>query len=261
MFVAQRWLLFHPTSIPEDEHERLVALADVEALSIEVGEETLEGYFLRGRGEGPRPTVLYFGGNAQSVWRQVDAKRWVAQMGFNLAFVSYRGYDRSSGGPSGEAITSDALEIYDRVVERPDVDGSQVVTWGFSLGTGVATHVACHRPVRGVILMAPYDTLASVAADRYFFLPVRLLFRHEIDSVACGSKVSAPALVLHGDRDTTIAPSNGKALADAWGGEARWVLLEGVGHNDISSHAEVRPELSRFLERVSVLVELVGSPR
>lgn len=248
MFLAQSRLLFHPTSIPDEEHRRIEALSDVEALSVATDGETLEGFFLSGRGAGPRPTILYFGGNAQSVWRQVDAKRWVANMGFNLAFVSYRGYDRSTGDPSGDAITSDGLAIYDQLVERPDVDAQRVMTWGFSLGTGVATHVACNREVDGVILMAPYDTLASVAAAQYPFLPVRALFRHEIDSVACGSRVEAPALILHGDVDTTIEPSHGKTLADAWDGEARWVLLEGVGHNDISSHADVRPELTAFLQ-------------
>ncbi|MBV1860285.1 MAG: alpha/beta hydrolase [Nannocystaceae bacterium] len=251
MFVAQSRLLFHPTSIPEVEHMRLEALPDVEALSLDVGGETLEGFFLAGRGDEPRPTILYFGGNAESVWRQVDEKRWVANIGFNLVVVSYRGYDRSTGSASGEAITSDALTVYDRVVERADVDAQRVLTWGVSLGTGVATHVACHRPVAGVILMAPYDTLASVAAAQYPFLPVRALFQHEIDSLACGAKIESPALILHGDLDTTIAPSHGKALADAWGGDAQWVLLKDVGHNDISSHADVRTELTTFLQRCS----------
>lgn len=248
MFVAQGWLVFHPTSLPENEHERIAGLPEVETLSIDVGGDTLEGFFLAGAGQGPRPTVLYFAGNAQPVWRQVEAKRWVADMGFNLAFVSYRGYDRSTGDPSAAAITSDGLSIYDAVVSRPDVNADRIVTWGFSLGTGVATHVACSRPVAGVILMAPYDTLASVAAEQYPFLPVRALFRHEIDSVGCGADVLAPALILHGEDDSVIAIEHGKALADAWGGPARWVPLEGVGHNDVASHARVRPELTGFLE-------------
>ena len=247
MFLAQGFLLFHPTSLPEDEQARLEALPDVEPLRIEVDDATLRGFFLRGRGEGPRPTVLYFGGNAQSVWRQVEAKRWVAAMGFNLAFVSYRGYDHSSGSPSGDALTADGVAIYRAIATREDVDPGRILTWGFSLGTGIAVHVACTEPVAGVVLMAPYDTLASVAAAQYPFLPVRPLFRHEIDAVGCAPEVTAPALILHGDRDTIIAASHGEALAEAWGGEARFVRLEGAGHNDISSHARVRPELSAFL--------------
>jgi len=247
MFLAQGFLLFHPTSIPDQEFERLEAMDDVETLSIDVDGAMLQGFFLHGRGDGPRPTVLYFGGNAQSVWRQVTAKRWAAAMGFNLAFVSYRGYDRSSGSASSDAFTQDALRIYDVLVQRPDVNADRIVTWGFSLGTGVATHVACNRAVAGVVLMAPYDTLASVAAAQYPFLPVRPLFRHQIDSLACAAKVDAPALILHGQADTVIAPEHGKALVDAWAGEAKWVPLDGVGHNDISSHAKVRPETAEFL--------------
>ena len=251
MFVGQGFLLFHPTSIPDDEQARLEALPDVEPLRIEVDGATLHGFFVRGVGEGPRPTVLYFAGNAQPVWRQVEAKRWVAAMGFNLAFVSYRGYDRSTGSPSGETLTSDGVAIYEAVAKRADVDAARIVTWGFSLGTGVAVHVACNEAVAGVVLMAPYDSLASVAAAQYPFLPVRPLFRHEIDAAACAPRVTAPALVLHGDGDSVIATSHGEALVEAWGGQARFVRLDGVGHNDISSHADVQPEISAFLRPIA----------
>lgn len=247
MFFAQGYLLFHPTDLPSAAFKRISEREDVEVLTVEVDGASLKGFFVHGVGEGPRPTVLYFGGNAQSVWRQVEGMRWVAQRGFNLAFVSYRGYDRSSGSPSGEALTADALAIYDAVVERDDVSKDQVLTWGFSLGTGIATHVASHRPVVGVILMAPYDTLASAAAERYPFLPVRLLFRHQIDSAASASRIDAPALILHGNDDTIIEPHLGEALAEAWRGDARFVPLEGVGHNNVSSHPRVRPEQEAFL--------------
>ncbi len=247
MFVAQDELLFHPTSIPDDEHERLEALEDVEVLSVEVEGATLQGFFRRGVGQGPRPTVLYFGGNGQSVWQQVERKRWVADMGYNLAFVSYRGYDRSTGSPSGEALTADALAVYDALVQRADVLDHQMLTWGFSLGTGMAVHVACNRPVAAVVLMAPYDTLASVAAGHYPFLPVRWLFQHEVDSVSCGAKVDAPALILHGEGDSTIPADHGKRLADAWGGEAKFVVLGGPGHNDLPSHHDARLEVAGFL--------------
>jgi len=251
MFIGQGFLLFHPTSIPDDEQARLEALPDVEALRIEVEDATLQGFFLHGVGEGPRPTILYFAGNAQPVWRQVETKRWVAEMGFNLAFVSYRGYDRSTGSPSGDALTADGVAIYEAIAKRPDVDATRIVTWGFSLGTGVAVHVACNEAVAGVVLMAPYDSLASVAAAQYPFLPVRPLFRHEIDSAACAPRITAPALILHGDGDSVIASSHGQALAAAWGGEAHFVRLDGVGHNDISSHAFVQPEISAFLRTVA----------
>ncbi len=251
MFVAQGFLLFHPTSLSDDEQARLEALPDVEPLRIEVQGATLQGFFVHGVGDGRRPTVLYFGGNAQPVWRQLEAKRWVAAMGFNLAFMSYRGYDRSTGSPSGEALTGDGRLIYDALSARDDVDPARIVTWGFSLGTGVACHVACHRPVAGVILMAPYDSLAAVAAAQYPLLPVRLLFRHEIDSAACAPKVEAPALIVHGEADEVIATSHGAALAEAWGGDARFLRLDGVGHNDISSHAGAQPEISAFLRSMA----------
>lgn len=68
MFVAQDELLFHPTSIPDDAYARIEARPDVEPLTVEVEGAVLQGFFLRGGGQEPRPTVLYFAGNAQPVW-------------------------------------------------------------------------------------------------------------------------------------------------------------------------------------------------
>lgn len=247
MFLVQDRLLFFPTELPEAEHVRLLGAEGVQALEVDVPGARLRGYVAAGRGSGARPTVIYFGGNAQPVWPQVEAKRWLRDRGMNVVVVAYRGYDRSSGELSGAALQSDALAVFDAVAARPEVDPARIYAWGLSLGTGAATQLACRRPLAGAILMAPYTSLAGVAAERYPWLPVRALFRHEVDSLACASEARAPALIFHGTRDRLIAPEHGRTLARSWGAEARFVPLDGAGHNDLSRHPNVRPAVERFV--------------
>jgi hypothetical protein len=58
---------------------------------------------------------------------------------------------------------------------------SHFTVW--SLGTGVATALAVTREVENVILVTPYDSIVSVAAERYPWAPVRWLIKDDYNSV------------------------------------------------------------------------------
>ena len=68
------------------------------------------------------------------------------------------------------------------------------------LGTGVAIALAAERPVGRVILEAPFTSAAAVAATHYWYMPVRLLMRDQFRSDELIGKVTAPVLILHGNK-------------------------------------------------------------
>jgi pimeloyl-ACP methyl ester carboxylesterase len=250
MYVVQDDLLFFPTSLPEDVSARLQTRADVEPLAIEVEGATLRGFLVRGEGEGPRPVLLYFGGNAEPVWHRAEAEVSAAQRSFHRVYVGYRGYDGSTGAPSGPALLSDALAVYDAVARRDDVRSDAIVSFGLSLGTGLATHVARHRPVAGTVLLAPYDRLAEVASEHYPWLPVKTLMRNDIDSAVKAPDIDSPVLIVHGRADRVIPVAHGEALAAVWRGPTELVLLDDVGHNDVSGNPRTQAAIAGFLESV-----------
>lgn len=247
MVVGQRWLLFHPTTMDELQARAIEQRAEIEPLAIQTDGELLRGVLLRGRGPEPRPTVLYFGGNGEAVWQRTRDQGWVGEHGWNLALVSYRGYDRSSGSASADALLADALAIYDVIAARPEVDPDHIVAWGFSLGTGVVAHLAHQRVLDGVILAAPYARLSDVGAALYPWLPVRWLFRHEIDTLARAPAITEPALLVHGNADTLIPIEHSHRIAEAWAGPTRLVVVPKAGHNALFGHRRVRDAVVAFL--------------
>ena len=196
----------------------------------------------------PAPLVVYFGGNAEEA---TEGARTADRFGPRaLLLVSYRGYGESQGTPSETALFSDALEIFDAVSKRIDIDTTRIALIGCSLGSGVAVQVAAQRPVKAVALVSPYDSIADVAAAHYGLLPVRWLVRHPFDSMARAPGIRVPALVVIGSADTTIPPSHSKRLAAAWGGPHEEVVFEGKGHNDLYGpefEAAVRGFLDKHL--------------
>jgi pimeloyl-ACP methyl ester carboxylesterase len=250
MYVKQDELIFYPQpldaaatgalerSLPRSERFELLAEEGVH----------VRGWLLRGSAQGPTPLLIYFGGNAEEAsWVLPELARIP---GYAALVVNYRGYGQSEGRPSEKALYHDALAIYDRASRRPDIDLHRVVVMGRSLGTGVATYLASQRPVAGVVLVSPYDSLISIAQSAYPFLPVRLLLKHRFESIVRAPSIHVPLLAIAAAQDSLIPPERSRRLAQAWGGPARFELLEARDHNNVHGHPLYWSMIEEFLHSV-----------
>lgn len=159
-------------------------------------------------------TVLYLQGNAGEIADR--PKRWAfyREQGFGVAYLSYRGFGGSGGTISEAGLHMDADAAYDWLVAQ-GVAPERLAVVGESLGSGVAVRLAADRGVGALLLEAPYSSAADVAAERFPFLPVRLLMRDQFPSADRIARVQAPILIQHGERDLVIHFSLGQALYDA----------------------------------------------
>jgi uncharacterized protein len=234
LYLAQDRLLYLPT--PDLPHP------GVRALHLERGAATLKIWELHG---GAQPALIYFGGNAEDVGANIPD--------FDAAFperavylVNYRGYGGSSGRPSEAALTADAEAIYDSLRARHD----PIAVIGRSLGSGVAVALATRRPVERLVLVTPFDSIASVAADHFFWLPVRFLVRNRYDSAARIGQVRAPTLVVVAEHDEVVFRPRSDALLAAVSPPMRHTLVvPGATHNDVSFFPLYFQSLREFLYR------------
>jgi pimeloyl-ACP methyl ester carboxylesterase len=208
----------------------------------------LRGWLVHPPAPGRRaPLVVYYGGNAEEISWQVS-EPWPGD--WALALVNYRGYGASEGKPSERDLCADALALFDVLARRPDLDPERIVLVGRSLGSGVATHVAQHRPVAGVILVSPYDSMVEIGRRHYPWLPVGLLLKHRFDAAAAAPEIRAPLLAIVGSRDAIIPPPHSRRLFDAWAGPKRWVELAGADHNDLGAAPGFWPAIAAFLREL-----------
>jgi uncharacterized protein len=258
MYVKQDELIFYPQPLDAGIETLERNLAHSERFELRTDEGVhLRGWLLRAPGDAPAPLLIYFGGNAEEVsWVLPELARLP---GYAALVVNYRGYGRSEGRPSEVALSRDALALYDRIVSRPDIDAQHVVAMGRSLGTGVATYLASQRPLAGVVLVSPYDSLVSIAQGAYPFLPVRLLLRHRFDSIARAPEIHAPLLAIAAAQDGLIRPERSRLLVQAWGAPARLEVLEGRDHNNIHGHPLYWTMIAQFLQSVSAGAAASGS--
>jgi pimeloyl-ACP methyl ester carboxylesterase len=203
----------------------------------------LHAWHLPGQG----PTVLYFGGNAEEVSWMLEAL--AASPSGSWFLMDYRGYGASEGSPSERALVADAKLLYDQVVNTLGADVRRVYAFGRSLGSGVAVALAAERPLAGLVLVTPFDSLAAVAKRYYWYLPVDLMLRHPFDSIGLAPRQRAELLCLISTRDEVIPPVHAERLFEAWGGPKRKVMLQDAGHNTTDSHPLFWPAVRAFLAR------------
>ncbi len=240
MYFAQDSLLFFPQPLVGSPR----AVRPVEPLAF----EREDGVKLRGwlvKAPSPRtPLVIYYGGNAEELsWQMTEP--WPAD--WSLALVNYRGYGESDGKPSEAALFGDALEVYDALARRADVDPERIVLVGRSLGSGVATYVAAERPVAAVVLISPYDSMTALAGRHYPWLPVGLLLKHPFDAASRAPRIRAPLLAIAGGRDRIVPLAHSRRLVEAWAGPKRLVELGEADHNDISVDPGYWSPITSFL--------------
>ena len=201
--------------------------------------------WIRRPGAARAPAVICFGGNAEEASWMLAERRWPD--GWAIVAVNYRGYGASDGEPGERALTSDAISIHDAIVQRDDVDARRIVVFGRSLGSAVGVHLAAMRPVAGVILVSPFDSLAAVGRQHYPWLPVSLLLRHRFDAASLAARIRVPLLAIVGDADSIVAPARSRVLFDAWAGPKSWQVIAGANHNDLGAFDAFWAGIARFL--------------
>jgi len=194
-----------------------------------------------------RPVVLYFNGNAGNLANRAPRYSAFVRAGFGLVAAGYRGSSGSTGKPSEPAMIADA-EALARAL--PDLAGpGPVVYYGESLGAAVAIALAERRPPAGLVLEAPFASIADMAAALYgTALPARLA-RSKWPNTTRIANVTAPLLILHGEVDRLVPPAQGRAVFSAAGSaEKQFELVAGAGHLDVWQ-AQAQGALHDFLGR------------
>lgn len=183
-----------------------------------------------------RQVVIYFPGNGDVLAGCVGRFRNITSGGAGLIAVSYRGYAGSSGRPSESGLRQDGEAAYDFALTRYAAD--RIVLWGFSLGSGVAVALAADHPVGGIILEAPFTSIVDVAAGAFPFrlLPVRWLMRDRFHSDRRIGRVTAPLLVMHGGKDSTVPVAFGEKLFALAHDPKRFVRFPEGRHNDLDAY-------------------------
>ena len=189
-------------------------------------------------------TLLFLHGNAGHIGYRMPLARQFINAGFGVFLLEYRGYGGNGGYPTEHGLYEDGRTAL-RFLYQQGVESKQVILYGESLGTGVATQLAVEYPVCAVILQSPFTSLVSLSQDHYPWLMIKPWDR--FNSLEKMKKIHVPLLVLHGKQDQVVPFDDGLLLFNQANEPKKMVVFEDKNHNNLWGASGFFEEIIHFI--------------
>ncbi len=182
------------------------------------------------------PLLLYLHGARWDVRSSAFRMRRMHELGFAVLGIDYRGFGQSTDTlPSETLAVEDAHAAWDWLgAQHP---GRPRYVFGHSLGSAIAVQLASEiDDESGVLVEGSFTSLPDlVSSFKWGWLPVGPFITQRFDAASRVARIDAPLLVVHGGRDTLIAPELGRALYEQALPPKRFELVEGGSHHNTNS--------------------------
>jgi len=209
-YIFQRNLLYHPS---ENNYSGDKILVSIEKVKIKTsdGIELLSWY--HNKNIKIYKTILFLHGNAGSLENRIHKINHFKDMDINFLLLAWRGFNGNKGKPTESGLYEDARSAI-LWLKSNGVEENNIIIYGESLGTGVATEIAQNENFAGIILESPFTSMIDAGKDKYPFLPVRFLLKDKYESVKKIKNIRSPILIMHGKVDNIVPFYMGKKIYD-----------------------------------------------
>lgn len=184
------------------------------------------------------PSFIYFHGNGEVVSDYDHIAPIYNQLGINLFVADYRGYGASQGRPTFSNMISDALAIFKAFVDILNENhySNDIFVMGRSLGSAPAIEIVYHHQeqLKGLVIESGFASIINLLL--YLGLPTESLGLKdtEFPNLTKMRTITIPTLIIHGEYDSLIPPTEGKALFEnAASRNKNLVIIPDAEHNDI----------------------------
>jgi uncharacterized protein len=217
----------------------VIPATQVEAITLKSGAETLYGFYVKqpdSQRVEPHQVILYHHGNKQNIEAYWDRVELLYRAGFDVFVYDYRGFGKSTGSSSEQGLYEDATAALNYLRSRKDVDTTQIVDYGFSLGGVPAMYLAAyqHKP-RCIITEDIFASAeALIRSGTLLDVPGNFLMKGKYDNANHARIRTSPLLMLHGTADIFIPyDQHGRLIYEAASQPKRLKMVEGAGHSGV----------------------------
>lgn len=176
-------------------------------------------------------TFVFFHGNGDNLSTACKVGDAYIAAGYGFLVAEYRGYSGLPGKPTEAGLYADGRAAIKGLMAL-GVKSENIVLFGHSLGTGVATQMAGEFHVGGLMLLAPYLSIPKLAQHNYPIYPVEFVVLDRFENAGKIGKIHVPLLIANGAGDQLVPPSQGKLLYSLANEPKEFHSLPGRGHND-----------------------------
>ena len=208
IFIFQRNLMYHP-----DENNYSGDKLEVDIKKVKI--KTYDGIDLLGwfhkKDLKKFKTIVYFHGNAGKLENRIHKLNHFKDIDVNFLIIAWRGFSGNDGKPSEEGLYIDGNSVI-KWLKNLGLLEEDIIIYGESLGTGVATEIAQNNNFAGLVLETPFTSMTEAAKNFYPYIPVGILLKDKYENDKKISNINIPVLVMHGEADQIVPFWMGKKI-------------------------------------------------
>jgi uncharacterized protein len=193
----------------------------------------------------PKGLILYFHGNAGNLQRWGTYAIDFTKLGYEVLMMDYRSYGKSSGKPSEKVLYADARIVWQWA--KSNLVIPQLVVYGRSLGTAVASQVAMEAKPELLILETPFDELRGTSLSWLKPIYSILPFDYEFPNYRHLSQIDCRKAIFHGTDDMVTPISSALRLKPLLKEGDDFFVIEKGAHSNLREFAEYHTKLATVL--------------
>ena len=242
IYFYQEEFIFYPQKL--DSNYKFQFDRQFEELNIKTsGNDFINGLLFKSNDT--KGLIFYLHGNAGSLSSWGEVAKTYTDLNYDVFIYDYRGYGKSKGEITNEnQLFQDNQIVYNELKQRYTED--KIIILGYSLGTGLAAHLASNNGPKLLILQAPYYSMTDMMKNTFPFLPAYLL-KYKLSTHEYLKKCKMQVVIFHGDKDDVIYYGSSLKLQKEFKPQDTLFTLKGQSHNGITDNEEYLEEIKKIL--------------
>ena len=208
LYISQRSLLYHPT---ENNYSGDMLTVSIDKIKIKNDDNIELMAWYHEKDIEKYKTILFLHGNAGSLENRIHKINHFNDMDVNFLIISWRGFSGNKGKPTEHGLYKDARSAVKWLINEGTIE-ENIIIYGESLGTGVATEIAQNINFAGVILESPFTSMVAAGKSKYPIFPINLLLKDKYESDKKIKNIKSPILIMHGEVDKIVPFWMGKKM-------------------------------------------------
>lgn len=241
-YFLQEKLIFNPISLPKN--YKFPFSYDFEERFYKV-DERIELSCLLCKTPKSKGLIFYIHGNADNLRYWGEFAPFFLKKNYDVFMFDYRGFGKSDGKIKGERMLQrDTKILYNKMLQ--EYKEENIIIYGFSIGTGIASRLASRNHPKCLILEAPYFNFIELVKYHKSYLPANLISKYYFRTNRYLTEVEVPIYIFHGTEDRKVPFYLGEKLKGA-NPRLKFIAIKGATHNDMQKMKKYKKWMAEIL--------------
>ncbi|OYZ00613.1 MAG: hypothetical protein B7Y37_09345 [Sphingobacteriia bacterium 28-36-52] len=244
LFIFQDRLLFHPEAVSQNSSYQFNQPYQESVIPLDANTQFHVVHFIVPDSI-RKGLVLYFHGNRKNIGHYAQFATNFTKNNYEVWMIDYPGFGKSIGELTEENLYEGALQLY--MLAKLRFKPAEIIIYGKSIGTGIATQLASIRDCKHLILETPYYSMETLLGRYLFMYPLNKLMHFKFPSNEYMQKVTAPVTIFHGTDDGVIAYSNAERFTKHLKQVDEFVPIPEGNHTNLNNFKIMQDKLNSIL--------------